>query len=451
MTAKDGTTIQLEQLGEYTYKWKALKSVNVHEEADVNSVRADVIIRGKVLEAEAGSKDVHGETWIQIIKPKGWARVGTELDGESLELVDAMDRVRELLRELGLEALRRQAAGAGVNPLDMDASSPSACVESKHETVELIIEQYMASGRNLELYELTDGWDGVESGPLDPGDRVEVHVDIDRLVEGEEDLKHFNRMRGNVVRKTGSGGPAEYEVRLDGQRQTAAIARKHLKKATLDETKSQTLFGALLDNDMEQLRFLIDKAEEPPDALNRNREKVEAGMARVLDVRDEHNHSLMQVALAKQAQCPATLELLRGRLMVNAVSQDNLIDLQEQLNAGGALSTLDAEGTPMIELARLRWQAEGAAQTAARAADLGGRCWFELSVRWKAAYGFAYDPAQHADGKSLAGLSAVMTTAQMADKFKVQETETMASVDDLQDAMQWKERNAFMTRKTTMA
>jgi hypothetical protein len=44
-----------------------------------------------------------------------------------------------------------------------------------------------------------------------------------------------------------------------------------------------------------------------------------------------------------------------------------------------------------------------------------------------------------------------MTTAQMADKFKVQETETMASVDDLQDAMQWKERNAFMTRKTTMA
>lgn len=416
-----------------------------------DSARRIAIIPSDKIVLSDQSTNVDGESWLHVPKATkhgGWVRVGTELGGDSLELVDSLDLVRAELRGLPFEALRRQATSVGASAQELEATSPNICFDWRHETVELIIDCCVASKWTVELKELPDGWNGVESAPLEPGDRVFVHIVPAELSEDGDAPVDLAKARGNVVRKIPSFED-KYEVRLDGMRQTMTLLRRHLKKCAVDETKAHTLFEALLADDVTQLRWLIDEMPDPPDAIDANGNPVSPGTERVVRVRSARGYSLLQVATDRSDQCSRSLRLLRERLMIHAVVQDDVSELQNHLDSGGALDTLDADGTPMIELARQHWERAGAANTHEIAEHLGGRCWFELSMRWETAYGVKYDARKHANANAVSSMQAVLTTKQMANVFKAQEATAEKTKHEIEDALHWKKRNAFMTRKGT--
>ena len=110
----------------------------------------------------------------------------------------------------------------------------------------------------------------------------------------------------------------------------------------------------------------------------------------------------------------------------------------------------EEELMPLIQLAHQQWEAAGTPHTRFRAQSLGGLCWFEISERWYDMYSFHYDPKKH--GASMFAdlhveMSSEMVEAQLAAGGGAA---TKATKEEVETALEWKEKRAFMSRTTKM-
>jgi hypothetical protein len=104
------------------------------------------------------------------------------------------------------------------------------------------------------------------------------------------------------------------------------------------------------------------------------------------------------------------------------------------------------EAEPLIQLAHRKWQQGGEARTLYSARSLGGQCWLDMSERWYDMYGFHYDPERHPP-ESFQKLHAEVTSERIKAMMSVQDVE-MGGAEDLKASLVWREKNAFMSRKT---
>lgn len=176
-------------------------------------------------------------------------------------------------------------------------------------------------------------------------------------------------------------------------------------------------------------------------------------------------------------------EYLATRLMFQAVVDDNREQLQELLQEAGSIDCLcppnafptigddgpyvqwvgrgsqevdelelyplhPQAGEPMIERARMLWECAGSPATETAAKLLGGQCWLLLSEMWEDRFGKPYRKPK--TGETPSGLQSLLTAAAMKQKFK-HNHERLASGQEVEDTLHWKERKAFMTRKTTIS
>ena len=111
-------------------------------------------------------------------------------------------------------------------------------------------------------------------------------------------------------------------------------------------------------------------------------------------------------------------------------------------------------GEPLIECARREWERNGAPTIAESSVQLRGRCWFVLAERWEDRFGLAYTPQPASTaglGDAMAvGTQSLVTFSRMRRKME-QAKDVRASKTEVEATLHWKERKAFMTRKTQIS
>ena len=418
---------------------------------------------------------------------KGWASTiqndsETNVETVMLALADPHDRLRWFLRQLGVKALTRQAKAiaAEEDKLLIQAADPATCLDAKDDLVELIVGRYFSATESLELSELPRGWAGTAEGALSVGDKIEIQGEgsaTDGRSSPDPERTALNGRRGYVKREVNLG---EYEVELDNLRITYIVERANIRLQEIDELKSRTLFGTdekpgIRTDDLAHFQKLlaapVGSAICPADAVaERGGPLLGPGSPRIELARGEKGQSLYDVAL--QLKSFRIASFLRHHLLFYAVEKDDLKGLVRLLEDGLASPQLDdgeaganhgldsirrtvnddgeEELMPLIQLAHQQWEAAGTPHTRFRAQSLGGLCWFEISERWYDMYSFHYDPKKH--GASMFAdlhveMSSEMVEAQLAAGGGAA---TKATKEEVETALEWKEKRAFMSRTTKM-
>jgi hypothetical protein len=313
---------------------------------------------------------------------------------------------------------------------------------------------------------------------FNPRDRIKIRRAAD--LTGEHAL--VGKL-GRIVQLTGTVdhlGREIAEVLLDGERVSRTIAVDDLTKL-VDEATATTLFGAIQADDTAILALLISQPVAPADAVLLDRSPIPPGHERLANARNHHGLSLYEAAYKDRKMHCA--EYLATRTMFQAVVDDNREQLQEMLSEAGRIDCIcppaafpavgddgpylqrlgrrpqDADdlepyplhpqpGEPLIERARMVWECVGSPASEASASQLGGQCWLLLSEMWEDRFGKPYRKPKR--GETLSGLQSLLTATAMKQKFE-QNHDRLASEQEVQDTLHWKERKAFMTRKTTIS
>ena len=108
------------------------------------------------------------------------------------------------------------------------------------------------------------------------------------------------------------------------------------------------------------------------------------------------------------------------------------------------------------------WECAGSPQSEASASQMGGQCWVLLSGMWEDRFGKPYRKEQYeaaaaqqsggggGGGSGFTDMHSLLTAASMKQKFD-QNHQRLASEQQVEETLQWKERKAFMTRKTQIS
>ena len=462
VTTPDGE-LQLELVDESEYWYIPQNSVYLREECDRESPKVSFLLKHvkavatehMELEAELEDRDgltgeVRVDVWVKCDDGKGvvgWAAVKDEDGNVQMQHEDTFDELRFHLRKLSLEALTRQA-------LDIDAdqkvvakaTDASRCIDPRNTLVEIIKQLYETTVPVLDLRELPPGWDGSETGRLAEGERVRVNAFAG--LQGEmghvsADVQALHDKRGYVVYELDGGMHGSYEVKIDKIRRTVVLPRENLVRQH-DEKANKGLVTAVLSNDVQSLRKLLERVDKPADAFDRSgalvarmedshvednsdRWKGEPGVLRVVQTvnmndrdfdREYHSKGLFEIACLRAAEHHEPLavkQLLMEKLLLKAVIQDDLPTVQMLVEEDDQLymlpllrSSCSTMGpwatnppTAVIELARQIWKAGGyghhggMANTMEAAEHLGGRCWLHLSKKFQEEFAEEFDPQIH--------------------------------------------------------
>jgi hypothetical protein len=418
---------------------------------------------------------VGGVVRLKLHDSRGWVTLVSEDGEQRLEAVRPLDILRLHLHSLTLDQLRTEAVRTyQVDPAVVaEASSEAREVDPKGATIALCVDNWRLSTRGTDhLATLIHNADGlVETLVVD--DRVIVQSPIGEASRGTKGK--LGRVQ-NV--SEADDGSQFVVVVLDGERATRVFGADELRKH-VDERIATSLFGAVMVDDTQTLARLLASTTVPPDARFADHTPIPAGHLRVAKAVNHAGQTLYEVAtLQRKKHCAAYLAC---RLMFQAVVDDDVATLEELLRGAGTIdaicphgafaageqhgtiATADGEhtyprnpeeGEPLIERARRVWQCNGEPATAESARQLGGRCWFVLSERWEDRFGMLYEPpkateAGGAEGVAM-GLQSIVTASRMRRKLEESKDER-ASASELEGTLKWKERNAFMTRKTQIS
>jgi hypothetical protein len=496
--------LQLELIDESTYLYKPQKAVNLREETNHNSKKISFLLHGVdafaidhvEISTEIENGEIRVDRWLKCDDGKGiigWACVKDEGDNVQLQIADKFDDLRYHLRKLSLEALIRQALSAGADrKLVKKAVDYNRCIDPRSALVEIIKDLYETTVPVLDLKELPPGWDGSETGRLAEGERVRVNAYVG--IQGEEkdvkgDVRALHEKFGYVVYELPLRGlHGSYEVRIDSIGRTAILPRENLVKVE-DEKANKGLYTAVLINDVQNLRKLLERTEKPSDALDRNGAPIprlvesqaedgsdtwraEPGLLRAIETinandsdfpREYFNKTLFNVACLKAEEHHEPLgvkQLLMEKMLLKAVVEDDLetvdaiFEEDDQLYAlpmlraccstSGPWGTLPP--TPVIYLARQIWkdggygQHGGMANTMEAAEHLGGKCWLHLSKRFQDEFAEEFDPQVHTSEKILQMHSALSKTAMKRRFGGKKKAGTAASQEHTERVLEWKSR-----------
>eukprot|EP01046_Picozoa_sp_COSAG06_P006102 COSAG06_NODE_283_length_18377_cov_8.509301_6_plen_2777_part_00 len=444
-----------------------------------------------------------GKVRLKLHDGKGWTTL-MDSDGvnsdENLRAVDPLDTLRLHLDGLSMHELRSEAVVTyQIDQSVVDeASSEMHNLDPAGNLIGLIVQNHTSSlrGRNHVATLLRCGEGLVEW--FNPKDRVKV-----RRASSARDRGLIGKL-GRIIKLTGSEderGRETAEVLLDGERATRMIAVDDMTKL-VDEAIATTLFDAVHADDSMTLAALLAQEIAPVDAIRPNKSAIPPGHERVADARNHEGMSLYQVARASRK--PYCSEYLATRLMFQAVVDDDVAQLQQLLSEAGKIDCLCPHGAfpavgddgpylprpgrssrkasgeaaaaedereypvqpqagePLIERARMVWECAGSPQSEASASQMGGQCWVLLSGMWEDRFGKPYRKEQYeaaaaqqsggggGGGSGFTDMHSLLTAASMKQKFD-QNHQRLASEQQVEETLQWKERKAFMTRKTQIS
>ena len=492
------TSERVLQLQEYfpdaTYVYRAAYNGNMQTEVDEDSPRTGFFVKGSVITGLEQDWSPAARSTMRVRCDKGWLSVTVKNDKNLLihQLVpeDQRDNLRWFLRRLAVPALLKQATEMGCDATAVAECDPLTCVNASEQLIEKIAEYYYTATQTMELQELPDGWAGAEGGVLKIGCRIEVQGECEgqpdpAMSKDEvEERRALNGRKGYAIREVGVGS---YEIQLDGLRVTYTVERQNIRYLKFDETKPRRLFdcidGVVNDvhhhDDIKQFRHLlrlpIDDEHAPVEATKPPGRLPLASVAERMELcLSDDGKTLYEFAQRKKAWHCASF--LRHYLMFKAVEVDNLEDLVGLLDDGAASPQLDDDldgdnhgldaiiyadedgliepgrkfgrknPLPLIKIAHDKWEAGGSARTHYSAGKLGGKCWLELSERWYDMYGFHYDPERHT-ADTFDDLHEDVDISTIGRKLAVQDV-SQAGKEELMETLDWRSRNAFMSRKT---
>ena len=400
----------------------------------------------------------------------GWTTLVSERGEQLLEPARPLDMLRLHLHSLTLQQLRREAVNTyQADPSTVDrAGSEVSEVDPKGAIIALCVKNWKLSTRGTDfIATLLRNADGLFE-MLSVDDRAIIHAPADPRMSN----LHGKLGRVKAVKK-GVGGSTFVDILMDGEGATRSLDADLVMKR-IDEAAATSLFDAVLADDRDALDRLLASTTVPSDAILADQTPIPAGHARVTQTIDREGHTLYEVATAKRKK--RCSEYLACRLMFQAVMDDDVEGLRHLLegagsidaicpqgafNEVGVIATFDGKqryprspeaGEPLIERARRVWECNGAPANAESAKLLGGRCWFVLSELWEDRFGTVYTPQKaNFSGDSMAtGIQSMVTASRMRKKLE-EAKDVRANKSDLEATLQWKERNAFMTRKTTIS
>eukprot|EP01043_Picozoa_sp_COSAG02_P003263 COSAG02_NODE_79_length_40228_cov_18.435762_18_plen_636_part_00 len=399
----------------------------------------------------------------------GWTTLVSESREQLMAPVRPLDMLRLHLHSLTLQQLRTEAVQTyQVDQAIVDvAGSEVSELDPKGTIIALCVNNWKMSTRGTDfLATLLHNADGLFE-VLSVDDRAIIHAPLDPL------MSSLHGVLGRVAGvKKDKGGSTVVDVLMDGERATrsfdASLVMKHV-----DEAIATSLFDAVLVDDKDALDRLVASKTVPSDAILADQTPIPAGHARVTQAINREGQTLYEVATAKRKKRCA--EYLACRLMFQAVMDDDVEGLQHLLQGAGSidaicpqgafleegiLATADGKhryprspeaGEPLIERARRVWECNGAPANAESAKLLGGRCWFVLSELWEDRFGSLYTPQKAQPGDSMAtGIQSMVTASRMRRKLE-EAKDVRANKSEIEATLQWKERNAFMTRKTEIS
>lgn len=504
VTDSDGEVF-LEIVDNSEYWYTTLNAVNLRTECDHRSRKVTYLLKNEEvatkqhteIETEIENGQVRVDVWVQCADSRGtmgWAAL-KDADGQpQMQFVDKFDELRYQLRKLSFEALTRQAVSINADAAQVaKAMDFNRCIDPRNALIEIIKHLYEHTVPVLDLKELPPGWDGSETGRLAEGERVKVDMFGATLGRDEDDgaigddLRALHDKRGYVLYELPHRGlHGSYEVKIDKIRRTVVLPRENLIKQE-DEMANKGLFKAVLINDVENLRKLLERTEKPSDALDRRKEliprleeareendsdkwRTEPGVLRVVESvnsndtdfdREYFDKTLYEVACLKAAEqhepLPVKL-LLMEKLLLKAVVLDDLTSTIQLLEEDGeihvqpmlraACSEMGPWGsnppTPVLELARRIWKEGGyghhggMANTLDAAVHLGGQCWLYLSKKFAEEYGEEFNPAVHTVEK-MQQMHGALSKKQMKKRFGGKK-DAVASEEQTEQMLEWKAR-----------
>eukprot|EP01043_Picozoa_sp_COSAG02_P031460 COSAG02_NODE_2054_length_9987_cov_26.435882_2_plen_1474_part_00 len=495
--------LQLELIDESTYLYNPQKAVNLRGECDHQSKKISFLLKGVdavatehvEISTEIENGEFRVDVWVKCDDGKGivgWASLKDEDGNVQLKIVDKFDELRFHLRKLSLEALIRQALNIDADRKAVKkAISYNRCIDPRSALVEIIKHLYETTVPVLDLKELPPGWDGSETGRLAEGERVRVnataglHGDTSAI---KADVKALHDRLGYVVYELPLRGlHGSYEVKIDRIGRSVVLPRENLIKIE-DEKANKGLFTAVLLNDVQNLRKLLERTEKPSDALDKtgapiprllesqaeddsDKWRAEPGVLRVVETvntndrdfaREYFNKTLYEVAClkaAEQHELLAVKQLLMEKMLLKAVVEDDvqtvngLLEDDDQLYMLPMLRTSCSTSGPwgtnpptsVLALARQIWKDGGyghhggMANTMEAAEHLGGKCWLHLSKRFQDEFAEEFDLQIHTLER-IHQMHSALTKRTMKKRFSTKAGGTAASEEQTERMLAWKSR-----------